>query len=252
VPKEAGGSPTSSVERALTLLATFGDQRVELSVTDISKRLGVHKSTASRLAATLERSGFLVRSGERYRLGAEVMRLGDVALKSFDVVSAAQPAMKRLAELTGETVNLGIVDGEHVLNVAEVPSAFIVSSATGWTGRRTKPHAVANGKVLLAFAGMPLPTTLDRYTDHTITSRNALERELSTVRRRGFAVAVAELEDGLVAVAAPFLDGSGRCIAALSVSGPANRLTPDRLNEVGRLCVEEGKSFTRMPALHRP
>jgi IclR family transcriptional regulator, acetate operon repressor len=233
------------------LLATFGDQRVELSVTEISKRLGVHKSTASRLAATLERSGFLVRAGERYRLGAEVMRLGDVALKSFDVVSAAQPAIERLAERTGETVNLGIVDGEHVLNVAEVPSTFIVSSSTGWTGRRTKPHAVANGKVLLAFADMALPTTLEAYTDHTITDLALLEAELATVRARGFAVAVAELEDGLVAVAAPFFDGSGRCVAALSVSGPANRMTPDRLDELGALCVEEGSSISRAPALDR-
>ena len=126
--------------------------------------LGVHKSTASRLAGVLERAGLLTRSGRRFRLGLEVIRLGTLALRSLDFVASMQPVMEKLSQLTGETVNLAVPDGGHVLNVAEVPSTYILNSSGGWIGRRTAPHAVANGKVLLAYGAIPVPAELERYT----------------------------------------------------------------------------------------
>jgi DNA-binding IclR family transcriptional regulator len=233
----AASATYQSAERVLSLLASFEDGRLELSVTEIAASLGVHKSTASRLAATLERTGFLARTGRRYRLGVEVIRLGTLALRSTDIVSAMQPAMEKLSRLTGETINLAIPAGAAILNVAEVPSTYILSCSGGWIGRRTKPHAVANGKVLLAFGAIPVPATLERYTEHTITSPAALAAELAAVRRDGYATAVAELEDGLVAVAAPVLGPAGGCVAALSISGPAYRMPPEKLAELGRLCA---------------
>ena len=170
----AAGATYQSAERVLTLLASFEESRPELSVTDIAQVLGVHKSTASRLAAALERTGFLARSGRRYRLGVEIIRLGTVALRSADIVATMQPAMEKLSQLTGETINLAVPAGPDVLNVAEVPSTYILSSSGGWVGRRTRPHAVANGKVLLAFGALPAPARLERYTEHTITTQDAL------------------------------------------------------------------------------
>ena len=234
----AAGATYQSAERALALLTSFDETRHEIGVTEIAESLGVHKSTASRLAAALERAGFLSRAGQRYRLGVELIRLGTLALRGFDVVAAIQPAMEKLSRQTGETVNLAVPDGADILNVAELPSAYILSCSGGWTGRRTKPHAVANGKVLLAYGTIPLPRQLDRYTEHTITTQAALRDELAAVRRDGYATAVAELEDGLVAVAAPVFDGTGACVAALSVSGPAYRMPPERLAELGKLCAE--------------
>lgn len=234
----ATGATYQSAERVLALLASFEDGRLELSVTDIAGSLGVHKSTASRLAATLERAGFLARSsGRRYRLGVEVIRLGTLALRSADIVAAMQPAMEKLSQLTGETINLAVPSGPDILNIAEVPSTYILSSSGGWIGRRTKPHAVANGKVLLAFGAIPMPASLERYTDHTITDIALLEDELAAVRRDGYAKAVAELEDGLVAVASPVFGAGGGCVAALSISGPAYRMPPADLDELGRLCA---------------
>jgi DNA-binding IclR family transcriptional regulator len=226
-----------SVERALALLTSFDETRTELGVTEMASLLGVHKSTASRLAATLERAGLLVRYGRRYRLGFEVIRLGTLALQSFDLIASMQAAMEKLSRHTGETINLAVPAGTDILNVAEVPSTFILSCSGGWTGRRTKPHAVANGKVLLAYRAIPVPRQLERYTEHTITTREALEAELETVRQRGYATAAAELEEGLVAVAAPVFDASGSCVAALSVSGPAYRMAPETLHELGKLCA---------------
>ncbi|HUD37030.1 MAG TPA: IclR family transcriptional regulator [Streptosporangiaceae bacterium] len=226
-----------SVERVLALLTSFDEAHTELGVTEMAGLLGVHKSTASRLAATLERAGLLSRHGRRYRLGTEVIRLGTLALASFDLIASTQAAMDKLSRHTGETVNLAVPVGANILNVAEVPSTFILSCTGGWTGRRTKPHAVANGKVLLAHGAIPVPRQLERYTEHTITTREALDAELEAVRANGYATAVAELEEGLVAVAAPVFDAGGTCVAALSVSGPAYRLQPDGLPELGRLCA---------------
>ena len=226
-----------SAERVLALLASFEDGRAELGVTEIARSLGVHKSTASRLAATLERAGFLLRSGKRYRLGVEIIRLGTLALRSTDIVTTMQPAMEKLSQRTGETINLAVPAGPDILNVAEVPSTYILSCSGGWIGRRTKPHAVANGKVLLAYGAIPASRHLERYTEHTITTIAALNEELAAVRRDGYAKAVAELEDGLVAVASPVFDARGACVAALSVSGPSYRMPPETLDELGRLCA---------------
>lgn len=227
-----------SVERVLALLTSFDETRTELGVTEMAGLLGVHKSTASRLAATLERAGLLARYGRRYRLGFEVIRLGTVALHNFDLIASMQAAMDKLSRHTGETINLAVPAGADILNVAEVPSTFILSCTGGWTGRRTKPHAVANGKVLLAHDAIPLPRQLERYTEHTITTREALAAELEAVRRNGYATAVAELEEGLVAVASPVFDAGGSCVAALSVSGPTYRMPPESLPELGRLCAD--------------
>jgi DNA-binding IclR family transcriptional regulator len=234
----AAGATYQSAERALALLTTFDESRTDIGVTEMAESLGVHKSTASRLAAALERAGFLSRSGKRYRLGVELIRLGTLALRSFDVVATMQPAMEKLSRQTGETVNLAVPDGADILNVAELPSTYILSCSGGWTGRRTKPHAVANGKVLLAYGAIAVPRQLEKYTEHTITTPGALQDELAAVRRDGYATATAELEDGLVAVAAPVFDGTGSCVAALSISGPAYRMPPERLDELGKLCAE--------------
>ena len=233
----ASNATYQSAERVLALLKTFDDTRVELGVADIARALGVHKSTASRLAAALERAGFLTRAGRRYRLGVEVIRLGTIALRSFDLVATMQPGMEKISQRTGETVNLAVPDGGDVLNVAEVPSTYILSCSGGWVGRRTRPHAVANGKVLLAYGALPLPGTLERYTPRTITTPAELATELDQVRKDGYATAVAELEEGLVAVAAPVFDPAGTCVAALSVSGPEFRMLPETLAGLGKLCA---------------
>ncbi len=236
-PEVAVGATYQSAERVLALLTSFDDSRAELGVTEMAALIGVHKSTASRLASALERAGLLARSGRRYRLGIEVIRLGSLALRGFDLVAAMQPAMDWLAQETGETVNLAVPDRSDILNVAEVPSTYILSSSGGWIGRRTTPHTVANGKVLMAYGAIDVPERLERYTAQTITEPDALEAELAAVRRRGYAAAVAELEEGLVAVASPVFDGTRACVAALSVSGPAYRMKPETLDELGRLCA---------------
>lgn len=231
-----------TVDRALQVLLAFEAEEQELGVTELAARVGVHKSTASRIAATLAGRGFLARppGSDAFRLGPELARLGLLALADRDLVSLARPAMERLAAETGETVNLAVLDGDEAVNVAQVEGRHIVGVGL-WTGRRTALHSTANGKVLLAFCRDDLPAgTLEGFTARTITSRAVLRDEVAAVRRDGWAGAVGELEEGLHAVAAPVFGPAGRCHGALSVSGPSYRVPVERLAAVAEACRRAG------------
>jgi IclR family transcriptional regulator, acetate operon repressor len=161
-----------------------------------------------------------------------------------DLAELAQPAMRRLASESGETVNLMVrtaggaeaiaqVDGRHVLGVSN------------WIGREVPDHCSAAGKVFLAFGAAALPAgQLERRTPRTIVDRPLLERELEAVRRRGYATIVDELELGLAAVAAPVRDAAGAVVAALSVAGPTARLGEARLGLLGRVAIEQAHAVS--------
>ena len=232
-----------TVDRALRLLLLFEEVGQEYRVGELAAMLGVDKSIASRLAATLANRGFLERApgSEAFRLGPEVGRLGMVALgSSHNLIGLARAPMERLAEETGETVNLAVLKDHKVVNVAQVDGPHLVGVGD-WTGWKTEPHATANGKVLLAFAvskfeDLPLETPLRAFTERTITSAKELRSELERVRSEGWGATLGELEEGFNGVAVPVFDASGRCLAALSVSGPVYRMPPQRLPEVANLC----------------
>ena len=229
-----------SVERALRILRFFDAQEQEVSVAEIASLLGVHKSTASRLTATLCRNALLERSHDsgRFRLGPEVARLGLLALAGRNLLDVARGAMNTLAARTEETVTLAILDGDLATTVAEVATPHVVGTRS-WLGRGTPLLATSDGKVFLAYGGVPLPKgPLVQLTPRTHTNRAQLRRELVQIRERGWALALGELEEGLHGIAAPVIDRYGRCQAALSVSGPAYRITTEVVPEIGRACAE--------------
>ncbi|MDP9400843.1 MAG: IclR family transcriptional regulator [Actinomycetota bacterium] len=225
-----------TVDRALVMLLAFdGDERRELTVAALAAHVGVHRSSASRLAATLAQRGFLERApgSEAFRLGPAIRRLGLLGTAGASVVDAAQEPMERLAEDTSETVVLSVPEGDEVVDVAQVSGPYLVG-ARNWVGRRTPANACSDGKVLLAF-GAAGPADRPGAAASGGGGAGALSDELAEVRARGWATAVGDLEEGLNGVAAPVWDAGGRCVAALSVSGPAYRLPPERLPEVAAL-----------------
>jgi IclR family transcriptional regulator, acetate operon repressor len=226
-----------SADKALAILAAFDESRSDLGVSELASELGMHKSTVSRLLAALERRGLVRREGERFAPGPELARLGALAVRGLTLTGVARPALELLAERTGETVNLAVREGDRALNVLQVDAAHFVG-VTDWTGRAAPLHASANGKALLAFGDGRFPARLAKLTPRTIVDRGELRADLARARSVGFAVAVEELELGLHAVAAPVFDAGGLCVAAVSVSGPAYRLTEPRLPAVGQLCAD--------------
>lgn len=223
-----------SVDRALSILSMLA-RRGELGVTEIAADLGVHKSTAFRLVATLEGHDLVEQSFDRgkYRLGLGILRLAGSTRVNLNVVQESRPLCVRLAEEVGETVNVTVLAGHEALYLDQAagPAALQLHN---WVGRRIALHATSNGKVLLAFAAPAVfdeicATVLERFTEHTITSPSELAKQLAEVRERGYATAVDELEIGLTAVAAPILDADGAVVASVSASGPSFRMPREAL-----------------------
>lgn len=238
-----------SVQRAASLLKAFELGPPELGVSELGRRVGLHKSTASRLLATLEREGFVERvaGAEKYRLGAIVTRLAGQVTHAGDLRGAARPVLINLAETARESTHLAVLEHDEAVNVEEFGGPHLVRD-TNWVGRRTPLNCVANGKALLAFRSAEeiarvLAGPLPRFTDRTITDPAALRDELRRVRERGFAQALGEIEDGLNAVAAPVRRRTGDVIAAVSISGPAYRVTPDRIAELGLLTMRAAETI---------
>jgi DNA-binding IclR family transcriptional regulator len=219
-----------SADKALAILAAFGPDRSSLRVSELARELGLHKSTVSRLLAILHARGLVRRDGDSFTPGPELARLGALAVSSLPLAQVARQPLSRLAEVTGETVNLAVRRGDEAVNVLQVQTTHFVGM-TDWTGRGAPLHATANGKVLLAFGDGRLPPRLQPLTVRTIVDRPELQATLGEVRLKGYATASEELEIGLVAVAAPVLDSLGACAGAVSVSGPAYRLDPEKAAE---------------------
>ena len=230
-----------TADRVLQILGTFGSNARELSIGSIADTLGVHKSTASRLATTLVQRGFLERQKRILRLGPEVNRLGLLALSNRDLSAISVDAMHWLSSETGETVHLAVLEGSEALNIAQVDGPAIVGIGN-WIGRKTSLHCAANGKVLLAFSETDLlKHPLAALTPRTITSVEALRAELQQVRKIGWASNTGELEEGLNAVAVPVFDATEICRAALSVSGPSYRVSPDRFSRLAESCKQAAR-----------
>jgi DNA-binding IclR family transcriptional regulator len=226
-----------TVDRALRILQSFEDDGDARSVSEIASRLGVHRSTASRLAGTLAARGFLERApdGDSFQLGPQLGRLGMLAVGARSLIEVARRPMERLAWHTGETVTFAVRHGNEAATVAQVDARYVVG-VMNWVGRRTPLHCTSDGKVLLAFGDERLAGALPKLTSRTITSRAELERQLDEVRERGWASAVGEFEDGLQGVAVPVFDSSARCLAALSVSGPSYRVPREAFTELAQQC----------------
>ena len=232
------GNAVRSVDRAAALLLALGESQGEAGVTELARRLGLHKSTASRLLATLQRRGLVEQDDEtgKYRLGIVVIRLAERAEKTLDLRGIAMPELERLARLTRETTGLGVLDGEQLLTVAQADGPNLIAVGD-WTGRSVPLHCVASGKVLMAALAERevlriVRRGLNAHTERTITELEPLLEELARIRRRGYATAIGEYETGLNAVAAPVHDARGSVIAAVDVWGPAFRVTPRRIPEL--------------------
>jgi DNA-binding IclR family transcriptional regulator len=232
------GNAVRSVDRAAALLLALGESAGDAGVTELARRLGLHKSTASRLLATLQRRGLVEQDEEsgKYRLGLVMIRLAERAERTLDLKGIAYPELERLARATRETVSLGVLEGDAYLTVAQVDGPNM-SACPDWTGRTSPLHCTASGKVLLAalaerdvlrIARPGLPAR----TERTITTLETLMEELAKVRRRGFATAFSEWLAGTNAIAVPVLDARGRVIASVGVWGPSFRITPARVAEL--------------------
>ncbi len=219
------------LERGLRVLQLFDRNRKLLTAAEIARLLAIPRSTAFRLAQTLEFLGFLARDGERYRIGPAVLRLGFEYIASLEVTELARPLIDRLRDETGLSAQLVIRDGREVVVVLKAsPATTFASNVT--VGTRLPAHATTLGRVLLSdaddatlralYPGSTLPQ-ISRQTPRTL---GELKRLLREDRARGYAVSESFFEQGICAVAAPVRDQRGIIVAAVSVTAQRPALEP--------------------------
>lgn len=249
-PTEASDT-IQSVDRAVRILQLLGENPL-LGVSEISRELGVHRSTAFRLLATLQSHHLVEQEAHRgqYRLGLGVLRLAGSVTHRADLVREGQLVCDQIAAELKETANVAILDDRAAVTVTQTMSDQIIAVLRQYVGQRMPLHATSTGKVLLAGA----PTTLResvisgplrRYTDATITDPALLRTELDTVRRQGWAAADAEWEEDANAVAVPIMGASGDVVAALSVTAPSFRLLADDFAAVAIQLTDGARELSR-------
>ena len=225
-----------SVSRALDILEAFTPLEGELGVTELSRRLKLHKNNVFRLLATLETRGYVEQDKEsgNYRLGMKTFEVANIFAHHLGLVRQARPILDQLAQTTGEAAYLGVLDGPSVVCVDMVDTSQPVR-VVAHLGRRLPAHASALGKAQLAFRsreereemwkrGAPASVTA-----RTLVEPSRLAEELSRAAEREWALEDEELEPGVRGLAAPIRDYARRVVGAIGLRGPAFRLPLERL-----------------------
>jgi IclR family acetate operon transcriptional repressor len=241
------GRGTTAIDRGAELLVRVLESEQPVALTDLASASGIPKSTASRLVSALERQGLVEQDGQRGRLrpGPAILRVAERSMLERSVVELARQSLDTLGEASGETINLAVPARHGVEHVAQVESSHFLGAGQ-WLGRLADFHCTANGKVFMAFGRATMPARdLEELTPLTITDPEQLRLELQTVRAEGFAEAVEELEIGLAAIAAPVRGAGGEVVAALSITGPTVRMTPERIAELKPILIEEARTLSR-------
>jgi IclR family KDG regulon transcriptional repressor len=221
-----------TVANAVRLLEAFHDAEY-LGVTELSRRLSLHKNNVFRLLATLEQSGFVEQcDDERYRLGVGALALSHAFLQNCDVSRLARPVLQKLSAETGESAHLGVLTGFEVFHLdGEQPDQLVVTALR--TGRKLSAHCTALGKAILASGDPGHWEQIDRdylqagalqaETPTTITDREKFVEHLRETSSKGYALDLEECEPGMCCAAAAVHDARGSVVGALSVSAPSFR-----------------------------
>ncbi len=239
-------SGTQAVDRAALLVATVVRAPEPVPFADLVEVCDLPKSTASRILTALERTELVV----RHQAGGYVAGplFSEYATKHDPweaLGELARPVLAAIGDETGETVNLGVPRGDRVRHVAQVDARYLLGTRD-WTLVEVPPHASALGKVLYAHGVLTVPPgPLAAVTDHTVTDTQVFAAQLATIRRRGVASTVDELEVGLTGIAVPVRDADGDVVAALGISGPTARLA-DELAPIGRLLTTQSQRITAL------
>ena len=241
----------SSVANSIRLTKAFSEDEYEMGISALAMRLGLAKSTVHRLATTLVEYDILEQNKEtgKYRLGLALFELGTMVRRKMDTNSGAQVQIHALADETGETVQLAILDHLSVLYIRIRESRQAVRMSSG-LGSRAPAHCTGVGKALIAFqppeiVQQIIDNGLKRYTQGTITDPEKLRAELATIRQKGYAIDDEEIEVGLRCIAAPIRDHSGQVTAAISVAAPVQRMTKKNIQATIPSVVAAAEAISR-------
>jgi IclR family KDG regulon transcriptional repressor len=246
--REKSNYVIQSVSHALDVLEAFRDSDGELGVTELSKRLKLHKNNVFRLLATLESRGYVEqnRATENYRLALGCLQLGRAYSDHMGLLHQARPIIEALVHEVNESVYVAVLRDAHMVIVDVADSSQVVRLASP-LGAILPLHASAVGKCQLAFLPSEedlralLPATLERFTDRTPTDVRVLRDQMKHVATAGYAIDMGEHRDDVRAVAVPVRDYTRAVVASLAVAGPIQRFQGERLEkELAPVAVRAG------------
>lgn len=240
-----------SIVRAFAVLETVALAKRELSVAEISRKLGLPNSSTDLIVKTLERGGYLQRSAHngRYFFGLKLVNLGGVALDSLDLRQEAKSFLQALMHESGLTVHMAVPENNGMIIIEKLHDSGMLKLAS-FVGRRIDAHCTGVGKALIAF--MP-PEAFDqqistralaRHNENTIVSMDSLKREVLRIRAQGYALDDEEDELGVRCIGAPVFGHDGRVIAAISVAGAVSQIPIERVRVTGEKVRLAAKSIS--------
>ena len=223
-----------SLAKGLKILNLLERSRQGMGTTEVAARLEIDKSSASRLLHTLANYGFVEQdeTSSRYLLGPQLVTLGQHLLNRITLRDYARPSLHELVDKTGECAHLAILAQRQALYIDQVEStaALRVESEVGTL---SPLYCTALGKVMLAFRDCCIPDDLKPFTHRTVTDQGTLVAQLEQTRQRGYAIDDEEYNYGVRCVAAPVYDHRRELVGAIGISGPAARVTLERIDEFG-------------------
>lgn len=241
-----------TVEKALKLLDHFDVDAPELGLSELARAASLDKATALRMLTALTGYGLLEQhpDSRKYRLGRTVLRLARVREATFPILAIVQPVLDRLAALTGETAHASLGAGTHLATIGTAEP----QRTTRVHVEIAEPlpfHATASGFAYLAYAPAPVVSTILKatrfpaHTARTVTTAEALRREIDTVRGRGFAVCESSFEADVIGTAAPIFDASGHAQGAIAVASMVSRFTDELRRTIAAAVTEAAVDVSR-------
>jgi IclR family pca regulon transcriptional regulator len=229
-----GDSYVQSFARGLAVIRAFSAERPSMTLSEVAAGTGLTRAGARRILLTLAQLGYVTVEGRQFRLSARILDLGFAYLSSMPFWDLAEPIMEALVDEVHESCSASVLDGTDIVYVLRIPTHKIMTISLG-PGSRLPAWCTSMGRVLLSglddaeVDAVLRRSKLEARTPRTVTDRAELRRLIAEVRTRGWALVNQELEEGLVSISAPIRERSGRILAAMNVSGQANRTSPQQM-----------------------
>lgn len=241
-----------SLDRAIDILELVIEEESGLGVTEISRKLDIHKSTVYRLLDTLKYRGYLEKNkdNQKYRAGINLFELSSKVLNDIDSRMRVRPYLEEIMDKTKETIHLGILDSGEVIYLDKVESTATIRMYSH-VGKRVPAHSTSLGKAILAHLpekkvkSILKEKGMEAKTKNTITDLDEFLAHLEKVRKQGYSVDDEEQEEDIRCIAAPIFNHRGKIVAAFSISAPKSRMEQERMDRLSELVVEYSEKMSR-------
>ena len=227
-PITPGDSFVQSFARGLAVIRSFNAESPSQTLSEVAVRTGMTRAGARRILLTLQTLGYVTSDGKLFALTPRILDLGFAYLSSMPIWNRAEPVMEALVQQVQESCSAAVLDATDIVYVMRVPTHKIMRISLG-VGSRLPAFCTSMGRLLLADLepderrARLEASPLEGFTKHTVTDIDVLLAKVAQARRQGWCLVNQELEEGLISIAAPIVDRAGRTVAALNISGQANR-----------------------------